>query len=400
MKTVAALRYARRAAQVAPASGEHDSPELVLFGSGDAYPEAFPDMSDLAARAARDFRTETLQYAPRLGLPELREWIVGWLGGEGVRADPASIIVVNGAKHGLDLACKLFVEPGDTVVVTRPTYQSALGILRGYEVTFLEVGLGEDGMEVDELAVRLAERARVGAPMPKLVYDIPEFHNPTGVTMSRARRERLLDLAERYDMLVVEDDPYRRIRFEGEPVPPIAALDRGGRVLALGTFAKLVAPGLRVGWVAATPEIVGRMGALKSDGGSCPFTQRLVLEYCRARRLEPHVRDLVKTYQAHRDVMVEALRREIPEAQYHVPSGGYYLWLTLPASVDSGRLLVEALARGVRFLPARDFFATPGPTNHLRLAYSYASPAAIIEGIARLAAAIRATEGSRERRPM
>lgn len=394
MSAGAPLRYARRAAPVPPASGDHDAPEVVGFGSGDAYPEALPDMSYFAARAARDFRTETLQYAPRLGLPELREWIAGWLEGEGVGADPASIIVVNGAKHGLDLACKLFLEPGDTVVVTRPTYQSALGIFRGYEVTFLEVRLDEHGMDVEELAERLAARARVGAPMPKLVYDVPEFHNPTGVTLSRARRERLLELAERHDMLVVEDDPYRRIRFEGEPVPPMAALDRGRRVIALGTFAKLVAPGLRVGWVAATPEIAGKMGALKSDGGTCPFTQRLVLEYCRAGRLEPHVRDLVKTYHAHRDVMVEALRREIPAARYRVPDGGYYLWLTLPAAIDSGRLLVEALARGVRFLPARDFFATAGPSNHLRLAYSYASPAAIAEGIRRLAAALRATDGS------
>jgi 2-aminoadipate transaminase len=384
-------RYARRAAQVAPASAEHDGPEVVLFASGDAYPEGFPDLGEFALRAVRDYRTETLQYAPRPGLAELREWIASWVAREGVRAAPDSIIVVNGAKHGLDLACKLFVEPGDTVVVTRPTYQSALGILRGYEVTYLEIGLDDDGIDADELAARLADRARTGAAMPKLVYDVPEFHNPTGVTMSRRRRERLLELADRYDMLVVEDDPYRWIRFEGEPVPPLAALDTRGRVLSLGTFAKLVAPGLRVGWVVATPEIVGKMGALKSDGGSCPLTQRLILEYCRAGRLEPHVRDLARTYQAHRDVMVEALRRELPEATYRVPSGGYYLWLTLPSRVDSDRLLGAALARGVRFLSGSQFFATPGPKNQLRLAYSYASPAAIAEGIRRLGHAVKET---------
>lgn len=381
-------RYARRAAAVAPLSATREAPGVVMFGAGDAYPELLPDLGEFALRAARDFRAETLQYAPRLGLPELRAWIAEYVAGEGVRAEPDSIIVVNGARHALDLACKLFVEPGDTVVVTRPTYQSALGILRGYEVAYLEIGIDGDGMDVDELAARLADRARAGVPMPKLVYDVPEFHNPTGVTLSRARRERLLELAGEHDLLVVEDDPYRRIRFEGQPVPPIASLDTRGRVLGLGTFAKLVAPGLRVGWVVTTPDIAGRMGALKSDGGSCPLTQRLLLEYCRAGRLEAQVRALAKTYAGHRDVMMEALRREIPQATYRVPSGGYYLWLTLPAGVDSDRLLTAALARGVRFLPARQFFATPGPTNHLRLAYSYTSPAEIMDGVRRLALAL------------
>ncbi len=388
-----ALRYARRAANVAFAAGEHDPPEIVMMGSGDAYPEAFPDMGEFAMRAARDFRTETLQYAPRLGLAELREWIAAYVGREGVRVDPDAVIVVNGAKHGLDLACKLFVEPGDTIVVTRPTYQSALGIFRGYEVTYLEIGQDGDGMDVDELATRLAERARAGAAMPKLLYDVPEFHNPTGVTLSARRRERLVELAERYDFLIVEDDPYRRIRFDGEPLAPIASLDTNGRVLGLGTFAKLVAPGLRVGWVTATRDIAGRMGALKSDGGSCPLTQRLLLEYGRAGRLELHVRDMAKIYAGHRDVLAEALRRQIPDATFRVPSGGYYLWVTLPGHVDTDRLLPVALAHGVRFLPASQFFATPGPTNRLRLAYSYASPAGLTEGVRRLARAIGELRG-------
>jgi 2-aminoadipate transaminase len=359
-----------------------------MFGSGDAYAEAFPDLGEFAMRAAREFRKETLQYAPRLGLPEMRAWIAGYLNGEGVRVGPESVIVVNGAKHGLDLACKLFVEPGDAVVVTRPTYQSALGIFRGYEVDYVEVSQDDEGLDVAELVERLRDRERAGRPMPKLVYDVPEFHNPTGVTMSRRRREALLDAAERFGMMVVEDDPYRRIRFDGQPVPPIQSLDARGRVIGLGTFAKLVAPGLRVGWVTAAPEIVGKMGALKSDGGSTPLAQRLLLEYCRAGRLEPHVRDVAKTYAGHRDLMIQALRGELPDATFRIPSGGYYLWLTLPETVDSARLLPIALRHGVRFLPAGDFFATPGPRHHVRLAYSYATPSEITEGVRRLAVAL------------
>ncbi|MBI1733760.1 MAG: PLP-dependent aminotransferase family protein, partial [Candidatus Rokubacteria bacterium] len=283
----AAPRYAARAARIAPsAPGAHDEPGVIMFGSGDAYPESLPDVSEFAQRAAVTYRTETLQYASRFGLGELREWIARHLESEGVRVDADSVLVVHGAKQGMDLVCKLFLDPGDAIVVTRPTYQSALGIFRSWQAEFVEVGMDADGMRVDELGTTLAERARRGRPAPKFVYDVPEFHNPAGVTLSRARREALLALAARHDMLVVEDDPYRRIRFAGTPVPPIQALDRDGRVIGLGTFAKLVAPGLRVGWVVATSAIVGRLAALKADGGSCPFTQRILLEYCRAGRLE------------------------------------------------------------------------------------------------------------------
>jgi 2-aminoadipate transaminase len=385
----AALRYAARASRVPPSGAGHDKPGVIMFGSGDAYPESLPDMSEFAQRAAVRYRTETLQYAPRLGLPELREWIARHVEGEGIRVDPDQIIVVHGAKQGIDLACKHFLDPGDAIVVTRPTYQSALGVFHGWEASFVEVSLDADGMIVDELAATLAERTRRGLPAPKLVYDVPEFHNPTGVTLSGARRAALVDLATRYGMLILEDDPYRRIRFSGESVPPIQALDRHGCVLGLGTFAKLVAPGLRVGWVIATPEIVARLAALKADGGSCPLTQRMLIEYCRAGRLEPDIRDRVRTYRAHRDVMAQAVREHLPQASFELPQGGYYLWLRLPDGVDSDRLAALAETEGVFILPASQFHATPGPRNYVRLAYSYASPSEIVEGVRRLAVAFK-----------
>lgn len=383
------LRYAARAARVAPAGGGHGGPGVIMFASGDAYPESLPDVSEFAQRAAVKYRTETLQYAPRPGLPELREWIAGHLAGEGIRVDAEQILVVNGAKQGIELACKLFLDPGDAIVVTRPTYQSALGVFRGWEAEFVEVGIDGDGMIVDELAATLATRASRGLPAPKFVYDIPEFHNPTGVTLTRARREALVELATRYRMLILEDDPYRRIRFAGAPVPPIQALDRDGCVIGLGTFAKLVAPGLRLGWVIATRDIVGRMAAMKADGGTCPFTQRILIEYCREGRLEPDIRDRVRTYRAHRDVMAQAVREHLPQARFDLPQGGYYLWLRLPDGVDGGRLATLAEAHGVQVLPASQFHATPGPRHFVRLAYSYASPSEIVEGVRRLAAAYR-----------
>jgi 2-aminoadipate transaminase len=349
-------------------------------------------MAEYAELAARRYRTETLQYAPRAGLLELREWIAGHLAGEGIRVEADGILVCNGAKQGIELACKLFLDPGDAIVVTRPTYQSALGVFRGWEPEFVEVGMDADGMLVDALAATLADRARRGLPAPKLVYDVPEFHNPTGVTLSRARRVALLELAARHGMLVVEDDPYRRIRFTGEPVPPVQALDRDGGVIGLGTFAKLVAPGLRLGWVIAAPDIVGRMAAMKADGGTCPFTQRMLIEYCRAGRLEPDIRDRVRTYRAHRDVMAQAVREHLPRVRFTLPQGGYYLWLHLPEGVDGDRLAVLAEAQGVQVLPASHFHATPGPRHHVRLAYSYASPSEIVDGVRRLARAFTEIE--------
>jgi 2-aminoadipate transaminase len=382
------VRYARRAAAVSPSTPTAELPGFISFGSGDAYPEALPDLTQMAALAAGTFRHETLQYAPRYGLRELQEWVVQYLRRDGIEVNPNAVLIVHGAKQGIDLVCKLLIDPGDAVVVSRPTYQSALGIFRSWEVEFIEVDIDGGGLDVDALETRLRERERTGRRPPKLLYDVPEFHNPTGVTMSQRRRVRLTEIADRYDFLIVEDDPYRRIRFEGEEVPPIQALDTCGRTIGLGTFAKLIAPGLRVGWVVAAPDIVARMAAMKADGGSCPFTQRLVLEYCRAGMFEPQLHDRVKIYRGHRDVLVRALGDEVPRATFRVPSGGYYLWLGLPDLVDTDRLLPLARRCGVDFLPASRFYATPGPRQYLRLAYSHASPSGIIEGVRRLGEAV------------
>jgi 2-aminoadipate transaminase len=383
------LRYARRAAGLTASEATPESPEAISFGAGDAYPEWLPDFGELAREAASRFRSETLQYAPRLGLGALREWVVAFAAEDGVALSPSDVLIVNGAKHALDLVCKLFLEPGDAVVVTSPTYMSALGIFRGYEADYVEVRQDDEGLDVAALSDELVRREQAGRAMPKLLYDVPEFHNPTGVTLTLARRRALLALADRYDFLIVEDDPYRRIRFEGEAVPPIQSLDPRGRVIGLGTFAKLIAPGFRVGWVAAAPEIVRRMAQLKSDGGSCPLTQRMILQYVAAGRLEPHVRDVTAVYRGHRDVMIAALERELPGAIWRVPAGGYYLWIRLPEAVSGEALARAALQHGVRVLPAAQFYATRGPENYIRLAYSYASPADIIEGIHRLGEALR-----------
>ena len=381
-------RYASRARWVTDTTVGNAPPGMISFGSGDAYPEGLPDLGDLARVAASSFRQETLQYSGRAGLPELRAWVARHVGEEGVRATPDDVVIVNGAKHALDLVCRLFVDPGDTVIVTTPAYMSALDIFRTYEVQFLEVTQDAEGMRVDDLRDRLRARRNAGSPLPKLLYDVPEFHNPSGVTLSAPRRGALAQLAEEFGFLIVEDDPYRRIRFEGTAVPPIQSCAPPGVVVGIGTFSKLIAPGLRLGWVVATPDIAGRLGRLKSDGGSCPLTQRLIIEYARAGHMEPHLRDLTRTYHAHRDITMEALKRALPGARWSRPQGGYYLWVHLPDGVDADRFAAAAWRHGAEVLPASEFYATAGPATHIRLAYSHASPAEITEGVRRLGKAL------------
>ncbi|OGA33345.1 MAG: hypothetical protein A3G80_06100 [Betaproteobacteria bacterium RIFCSPLOWO2_12_FULL_62_13b] len=382
------FRYSQRMLEMPFPSAVGHAGDAISFAEGDAYPPDMADMTASAVEALTTRRSETLQYAPRAGLPDLRRWVTDYLAKENVRVTPENVLIVNGAKHGLDLACKLFLNPGDAVIVTAPTYMTALPILRSYGPRFIQVRQDSEGLLVDEVEAELRACERNGGPFPKIIYNVFEFHNPTGVTTSEPRRARLLDLAERYNVMIVEDDPYRRIRFEGEPVPPVQALDRANRVIGLGTFAKIIAPGLRVGWVTAAPEIVRKMAVVKSDGGTCPLTQRMIVEYCRAGQLEPHIKTLVKTYEMHRDVMLEMLAKYLPEATTMRPSGGYYLWIQMPEDIDTDHLLPLAQRHGVRYLPGSRFYAAGGPRNYLRLAYSFSSVEEIQEGMRRLAAAV------------
>ncbi len=370
---------------------------LISFGSGDAFPGVMPDLTEEAAAALTTWRAETLQYAPRPGLPALRETIAEIMGRDGVAVDAAAIQVVNGAKHGLELVCRLLLAPGDAVAVTAPTYFTALPIFRNCGARFVEVGRDGDGMDVAELEETLARLSSAGERLPRLIYDVPDFHNPTGTTLSEPRRRALIELADRYDIQIVEDSPYREIRFSGDPPPLLKSL-APERVIHLGTFAKMVAPGLRIGWVSAAPELLAQMAQAKSDGGTCPLTQRIIVEFCRRGRLEEQIKAMRDCYRDHRDHMLAAIRREIPDASARAPDGGYYIWLTLPPGVDADILERDAEAQGVGVLSGSRFFPgdgavssnQPAPSSFLRLAYSFAAPPDIDEGVRRLAAAIRA----------
>jgi 2-aminoadipate transaminase len=364
--------------------------DRISFDSGHAFPGVLPDLTREGEAALTRHKSETLQYAPRAGLPELREWITQYLALEGIELPAEGVLVTNGAKHAIELVCRALLDEGDSVVVTRPTYFSAIPIIRSFGATFFEVGLDQDGMDVGELAALLAQLARERRPMPKFIYNVSDFHNPTGLTTSLERRQALIDLAVHYEILIVDDSPYRSVRFEGAPIPPMKAMDPEGAVIHLGTFSKLLAPGLRVGWAAGAPALLARMAQLKTDAGSCPLTQRVIFDFCAAGRLAEHIARVQDTYRAHRDRMVAAFQREIPDIAFDVPHGGYYLWLTLAPGVDGDELAQRAGQAGVTIIAGSKFFARTDvdhPGNLARVAFSHASIDEIDEGVRRLARA-------------
>ncbi len=395
---------ARRAARLG-APLHADAGDAISFDSGYAFPGVFPDLRAAADRALMHHRSESLQYGRPFGLPAMREWIAAYMRDDGVDVQPDDVLVVNGAKHGIELICRLFAEDGDCVVVTAPTYFSAIPILRSFGLEFLEIPQDEEGLDVEALRRRLRDRKQKGDALPKFLYDVPDFHNPTGITMSRRRREALLAISEAFRIPIIEDSPYRKLRFEGRTEPSLRALAENGNatVFSLGTFSKLLAPGLRVGWISAAPTMLARMAQLKSDGGTCPLTQRIIVEFFADDGMERHLERARSTYAAHRDAMVAAMRRWLPEVEFSVPHGGYYLWLKFPTGADTNLVVDRAHAGGVSAIPGNVFFAADGegsakrrglPKRYIRLAYSHASPLEIDDGIARLAQAYRAWEKS------
>jgi 2-aminoadipate transaminase len=384
------VSFARRATHLSSAMPAPAPANRISFDSGHAFPGVLPDLTHEGQAAFTRYRTETLQYAPRAGLPDLREWIAEYLADDGVDVSADGVLVTNGAKHAIELVCRALLDEGDSVVVTSPTYFSAIPIIRSFGAHFLEVGLDQNGLDVGELESLLAQLARERRPMPKFIYNVSDFHNPTGLTMPLERRQALVDLAVRYQITIVDDSPYRSVRFEGEPIPPMKALDSQDCVVHLGTFSKLLAPGLRVGWAAGSPALLARMVQLKTDAGSCPLTQRVILDFCAAGRLAGHIARVQDTYRAHRDRMVAAFRRELPDVTFNVPQGGYYLWLTLAAGVDGDVLVQCAGDAGVTIIAGSKFFGRTDvahPKNLARVAFSHASIDEIDEGVRRLATA-------------
>lgn len=387
------FEYARRMRQLRPSTIREilkvtAQPEVISFAGGLPAPELFPVEAVRAAaeHVLRSAGAAALQYGPSEGFRPLREWIAGEMSRRGIRATPDDVLVTVGSQQVLDLVGKAFLNQGDVILTENPTYLAAIQAFQTMEARFVPVPTDRDGL----IPAVLPELIRIHRP--KLLYTIPNFQNPTGLTLAAARREELAAIAARHGLLVLEDDPYGRLRYRGADLPPIKHWDESGHVLYASTFSKTIAPGLRLGWVIAPPEIFSRLLILKqaADLHTSMFDQTVAHAYLTRHDQETHLEKIRRAYGERFAFMDARLREELPAGySWTQPDGGMFLWVTGPAELDSGELLCRAISHQVAFVPGRDFFAGDGGRNHMRLNFSNSTPERIREGIRRLAGLCR-----------
>ncbi len=366
----------------------------LVFGHPDATTLPVDDLGAAAKVVLRGPQARlALQYGPEQGSPALIDYLVEKLRREeGLTLSHDDLMIVAGSTHAVDMVARLYAGHDGVVLVESPTYHDSVNVFRDHDADLRPVPIDGHGLVVEALAAQLAELAREGKP-PRLLYTIPNFQNPSGVTLTSARREAILALAREHDFLIVEDDVYRDLAFEGEVPPSFYALAGGQGVLRIGSFSKIVAAGLRLGWLIAMPEHIQRFvhcGTMQMGGGANPLVANIMAEYCRAGHLEPHVARLRQVYRHRRDVTLAALERHMPcGVTWTQPRGGFFVWLTLPEGVNVGPLREMAREQGVLFVPGTGFFAGGGGERNLRLAFSFVPPDEIERGIAILALVVR-----------
>jgi 2-aminoadipate transaminase len=358
----------------------------------------FPDPASLpkgdvieATRVALERDGEwALQYGAPLGYQRLRdELLIKLRRDQGIVASDENLLITNGASQGLDLLTQALCDPGDIVLSEEPTWSGAVQNFRAAGAEVVTIPLDAEGTDVEELARELARIVASGR-QPKFFYTIPNFQNPTGVTTSLARRQRIVELAHQYGFVVIEDDAYSDLRYRGERVPTIYSLDDQGLVVYLSTFSKIMAAGVRLGWVVAAPNLISTLAALKAEGGTSPFAGAVAAEFCASGTLVEHVAELKALYASRHDAMVSALRASMPEGvRWTDPDGGFFVWMELPQAVSAMKLAVKAREKGVEFLPGTACHFHGGGDQTLRLSYSFADEAQIERGIALLADIIR-----------
>ena len=367
---------------------------VISFAGGFPDPTTFPveELREVTRDVLASGAALALQYGPTEGDPNLRDALIPWMAKDGITAARDNILITTGSQQALDLMGKVFLDPGDVVVVELPSYLGGLQAFRAYGVELLGVPQDDQGIDPVRLAELLARLRRQGRK-PKFLYAVPDFQNPSGITWTHERRDRLLDLAREFDTLVVEDNPYREMRFVGAAPPPIYGLDRTGRTLYLSTFSKTLAPGLRIAWVAGPEPVIAQCVAAKQAMDLCgpAFTQAIAAELLRRGHLQRRLAGTVALYRQKCQAMIDALTREMPDGvTWTKPEGGLFLWVRLPEGMDAGAMLKTAVTEeAVMYVPGGAFHADGSGRNTMRLNFSYPSEDEIRSGIARLAALVR-----------
>lgn len=404
MQVPSERRFAQRTRQMSSSAIREllkvtEHPEFISFAGGLPAPEVFPvaEVAAVTERLLRRQGAQALQYGTTEGYRPLREWIAQQMAGEGFSVSVDNVLITSGSQQALDLIGKIFVDPGDVLMVESPTYLAALQAWNAYGASYLDMAADDAGIITDEA---LEAAILTG---PKLLYTIPNFQNPSGITLTLERRYRLTELGRRHTLLLVEDDPYRELYFEGDPLPRLITLDGlqrevwdrvySGNVISLSTFSKILAPGLRVGWVVAAPEVISKLVQAKQgvDLHTATLNQMIAFELSVSGFLKQHVGVIRNTYRQRRDTMLAALQASFPPGvSWTHPRGGMFLWVTLPPDCDAAEILQEVIAQRVAFVPGAPFHANGGGANTFRLNFSNATPERIAEGIARLGKALYA----------
>ncbi|MFX0014816.1 MAG: PLP-dependent aminotransferase family protein [Promethearchaeota archaeon] len=384
------LKYADRMQQVKGLETREiikfiGKPGIISFAGGLPAPELFPveELKQISVKVLEENGASALQYVPTDGYPPLRQKIAERMRNLGVKTSLENILIINGSQQGIDFSGKLFLNPGDVVICEKPSYLGAIGAFRSYQAQFIEIPIDNDGMILNELKRVLAK-----TPKAKMIYVTPDFQNPTGISWSETRRKEFLDIVNKFNLPVIEDNPYGELRFEGERIPPIKAFDTEGRVVFLGTFSKILCPGLRIGWICADREVIKKYVMLKevADLQCNTIAQREVALFLEEFDIDANIKRITQVYKQRRDLMIKIMKEHFPpEVKFSTPEGGFFIWLEFPKNINGRELLEKAQEEKVAFVPGECFYPNGGHENSIRLNFSNMTESKIIEGMKRLA---------------
>ncbi|GHV27990.1 GntR family transcriptional regulator [Synergistales bacterium] len=366
-------------------------PGVISFAGGNPDPLAFP-VAEFASAAIVLGRNgmDVLQYGATDGYGPLKDFLAEWMAGRmGRVTNYDEMLITTGSQQGMDLLCAALIDKGDAILVEDPTYPGAIHTMRNRGASFITVPCDKDGMIADLLPEKIEEARKSGVKI-KFIYTIVNFQNPSGAVLSGERRKKLLEIAEKYDLLIFEDDPYGHLRYEGEHEPTIFSMDNSNRVVFACSFSKILAPGARVAWIVGSPEIIKKMTLVKQGADLCTsvVTQALVAEYCVKGHLDGFLPKIVSHYAKKCQGMAEVFAKHLPkDAEYAVPRGGFFFWVKIPG-VDSKELFMKGIERGVAFVNGPAFFANGGGEDCIRACFTFARPDDLEEGAKRLAQAI------------
>lgn len=362
-------------------------PGVISFAGGLPAPEMFPleEMKDACQRNIEKYGSDCMQYSLSMGITPLREMIARRATARGVKTEVANVLVTSGGQQALEMIARAFIDPEDTIITEFPTYVGAIQAFNYHRAKYVYVKMDDNGMLVDDL------EEKIKASNPKLIYVVANFQNPSGITMSLERRHKLIELASKYNIPIIDDDPYSELQFAGEPITPLKAIG-GDIVITLGTFSKLLAPGLRIGWINAPEEVMPMFERVKqvSDLHANTFTQYMILDFLERGLLDGHIKKIRADYSVKRDLMIKAIEEHFPKSvKFTRPEGGLFLWCELPEGADARKLLDFAIEEKVTYVIGKAFAPDGSGDNTFRLNFSNANHETIVEGIKRLGRVFR-----------